>query len=407
MKFRRQLLRVVPAITSFALVAILGSAQSLAQNAYIANELSDNVTVIDTRTNTVVGSPTTVGNSPWGVAVAPDGVEVYVANINSGTVSVIDARTNTVTATFHAGSNPYGVAVSPDGSRLYVMNDLLPATVTVLDAATGATVATIPIASGNTAAGIAVLPDGSKVYAPLLCCNAAAAVIDPMTNAVIATIATPNTFNALQAAFSPDGARAYVPQTRFPPPGGEVTNPVLTVIDVATNAVIDTVVLGNTEGFVDAANGVVISPDGKKVYVINELYSGGPFFTSQLSIVDTATDAIIGTIAIPEGADAGISITPDGGKLYVVNTDANSVTVVDTATNTATAVIPVGAFPNSVGNFIQPAPKFAGTPGRPSCYGVSASALTRQYGGLNNAAAELGDPSVDALQNAIMEFCEG
>ena len=65
----------------------------------------------------------------------------------------------------------------------------------------------------------------------------------------------------------------------------------------------------------DAANGVVISPDGKKVYVINELYSGGPFFTSQLSIVDTATDAIIGTIAIPAGAAAGISITPDGEAL--------------------------------------------------------------------------------------------
>jgi YVTN family beta-propeller protein len=175
---------------------------------------------------------------------------------------------------------------------------------------------------------------------------------------------------------------------------------------VATNAVIDTVVLGSTEGFADAANGVVISPDGKKVYVINELYSGGPFFTSQLSIVDTATDAIIGTIAIPAGAAAGISITPDGGKLYVVNTDANSVTVVDTATNAATAVIPVGNFPISVGNFIQPAPRFAGTPGKANCHGQSVSALAQQYGGLNNAAAALSFSSVSALQNAIETYCE-
>jgi hypothetical protein len=35
------------------------------------------------------------------------------------------------------------------------------------------------------------------------------------------------------------------------------------------------------------------------------------------------------------------------------------------------------------------------------------SALARQYGGLNAAAATLGYPSVQALQNAIMEFCEG
>src|SRR5262249_31096295 len=49
-------------------------------------------------------------------------------------------------------------------------------------------------------------------------------------------------------------------------------------------------------------------------------------------------------------------------------------------------------------------PIFAGTPGKPNCFGKSVSALVRQYGGLNAAAAALGFPSVRALQNAIMEF---
>jgi len=35
MKSRRQLLRIVPAITAFALAAVLGSAQCFAQNAYV------------------------------------------------------------------------------------------------------------------------------------------------------------------------------------------------------------------------------------------------------------------------------------------------------------------------------------------------------------------------------------
>jgi hypothetical protein len=52
-------------------------------------------------------------------------------------------------------------------------------------------------------------------------------------------------------------------------------------------------------------------------------------------------------------------------------------------------------------------PTFAGTPGKANCHGQSVSALAKQFGGLNNAAAELGYPSVDALQNAIMEFCGG
>ena len=50
---------------------------------------------------------------------------------------------------------------------------------------------------------------------------------------------------------------------------------------------------------------------------------------------------------------------------------------------------------------------FAGTPGKPNCFGQSVSALARQYGGFDAAAEALGYPSVRALQKAILEFCEG
>jgi Beta-propeller repeat len=49
---------------------------------------------------------------------------------------------------------------------------------------------------------------------------------------------------------------------------------------------------------------------------------------------------------------------------------------------------------------------FAGTPGTPNCHGESVSALARQFGGLDAAAAALGFPTVQALQDAIREFCE-
>jgi hypothetical protein len=52
-------------------------------------------------------------------------------------------------------------------------------------------------------------------------------------------------------------------------------------------------------------------------------------------------------------------------------------------------------------------PVFAGTPGKANCHGQSVSALARQFGGLNAAAADLGFTSVGALQDAILEFCEG
>jgi len=55
---------------------------------------------------------------------------------------------------------------------------------------------------------------------------------------------------------------------------------------------------------------------------------------------------------------------------------------------------------------LVPLKAFAGTPGKANCYGQSVSALTKQYGGLNNAAAALGYLNVSALQNAIEAYCE-
>jgi YVTN family beta-propeller protein len=400
-------LRISGLIAAFALAGLLGSAQALAQNAYIANLVSNNVSVIDTKTNTVTAT-IPVGNSPWGVAVSPDGGKVYVTVINgtertsgvSGGVAVIDTRTNTVIATFAAGNDPTGVAVGPNGGRLYVANDTSPPGVTVIDTATGATIATIP--TGGATAGVTVSPDGKKVYAVNLGTGEdAVSVIDAATNAVVATISTPGKWNAYQAAFSPDGTRAYLSESFI----GQ--GPVLTVIDVATSAVVDTILLGSAPNFVVAAEGVVVSPDGKRVYVVNFLPSGQSFFYSQVSVIDTATDGIVAAIPVAAGASAGISITPDGTKIYVINTDANSVTVIDAATNATTAIIPVGNFPITEGVFIQPAPRFAGTPGKANCHGQSVSALAKQYGGLNAAASALGFSSIGALQNAILAFCGG
>ncbi|KBV53751.1 PE-PGRS family protein PE_PGRS17, partial [Mycobacterium tuberculosis NRITLD37] len=50
---------------------------------------SGTVSVIDPTTNTVTGSPITVGTAPTGVAVNPVTGEVYVTNFAGDTVSVI------------------------------------------------------------------------------------------------------------------------------------------------------------------------------------------------------------------------------------------------------------------------------------------------------------------------------
>ena len=166
----------------------------------------------------------------------------------------------------------------------------------------------------------------------------------------------------------------------------------VSVIATATNTIIATIPVGRDP------IGVAVSRDGSKAYVADDLIPG------TVSVIDTATNTVTATIPVG-GGPVSAAVSPDGSKVYVANTFSSSVSVIDTVTNTVIATIPVGSTPIAFGIFIQPAPRFAGTPGKANCYGKSVSALVRQYHGLNAAAAALGFPSVKALQKAILEYC--
>ncbi len=68
---------------------------------------------------------------------------------------------------------------------------------------------------------------------------------------------------------------------------------------------------------------------------------------STVSVINTATNTVSATI--PVGAyPFGVSVSPDGSKVYVANMDAGTVSVINTATNTVTATIPVGTDPYGI-----------------------------------------------------------
>ncbi len=113
-----------------------------------------------TASNTVTATIPT-GTSPYGVAVTPDGRHAYVTNNDSNSVSVIDTASNTVTATIPAEKDPRGVAVTPDGRHAYVANSVS-ASVSVIDTASNTVTATIP--TGTSPRGVAVTPDGRHAY---------------------------------------------------------------------------------------------------------------------------------------------------------------------------------------------------------------------------------------------------
>jgi large repetitive protein len=53
-----------------------------------------------------------------------------------------------------------------------------------------------------------------------------------------------------------------------------------------------------------------------------------------VSVIDSATNTVVATIPVGQ-CPSGVAITPNGAFVYVVNNFANTLSVIDTATNTA------------------------------------------------------------------------
>jgi YVTN family beta-propeller protein len=67
-----------------------------------------------------------------------------------------------------------------------------------------------------------------------------------------------------------------------------------------------------------------------------------------VSVIDTATNTVVTTIPVGVNPE-GVAITPDGTRAYVTNNTSNTVSVIDTTTNTVFAtIIPFGPGPSGV-----------------------------------------------------------
>src|SRR5260370_1116421 len=136
-----------------------------AQKDYTAHEAvsTGRVSVMGTGTN-MMSSTLGVAAFPFGVAVTPDGSKVYLTHIGANIVSVIDTTTNTVIGSpIHVGFLPYGLAATPDGSKVFAANHgARDNSVSVIDTAAKTVSATIPVCSPPT--GAAVTPAGSPIY---------------------------------------------------------------------------------------------------------------------------------------------------------------------------------------------------------------------------------------------------
>ena len=109
----------------------------------------------------------------------------------------------------------------------------------------------------------------------------------------------------------------------------------VSVIDTATNTVVGLPIPVGNGPFA-----VAVTPDGTKVYVANT--------TGNVSVIHTATKTLVKTVSLG-GQPIAVAVTPDGAKVYVVNTGiSDNVSVIHRPGNTVVATIPVGALPRGV-----------------------------------------------------------
>jgi len=73
----------------------------------------------------------------------------------------------------------------------------------------------------------------------------------------------------------------------------------------------------------------------------------GLFKDDAVAVIDTAQNKVLSTIAVPKGPH-GLVVTPDGRKVYVSSDGASTVSVIDTAADRVVASIDVGANPHGL-----------------------------------------------------------
>jgi YVTN family beta-propeller protein len=104
--------RYLQAAAGFLVTA--ATVASAAPFAYVANEESGTVSVIDTATDKVVRD-IPAGKKPRGMALSKDGKHLYVSDQPKNVLDVIDVDKGEIVGTVALGESPEGVGISPDG----------------------------------------------------------------------------------------------------------------------------------------------------------------------------------------------------------------------------------------------------------------------------------------------------
>ena len=290
---------------------------------YVTNAWSDTVSVIDAGSLQVVQTLST-GFEPTGIVIDRGGVALYVANRLSGDVSVINLKTAQETKRLLAGRGASYLALSPDGKWIYCAH-IYPnpgafrtqpvSEITVIDTARQSVVERKLLHNVAGAFHVAVSADGK-----------------------LGAVAQLRPKNLIPLAHVEHGWVFGDSLTLF---GQDVGEPIQVPID-------------ELDRYYALPWGVAIAPDKSKIFLttagsesvtvidvghlLNTVRSRRQPFANDLSASADYVEA-----RIPVGHNPrGVLLSTDGKRLYVANRLDDNIAVIDTATDKVASTIDLG-----------------------------------------------------------------
>ncbi|HWB10124.1 MAG TPA: cytochrome D1 domain-containing protein [Pirellulales bacterium] len=314
------------------------------QKLYVANSAGDDIHVIDTATNRVIGR-VAVGPQPHGLAATAAGDLLLITIENtggdSGELVWFDPRTDKVTRRLTIGPRPNQLACTPDGRLACVPCD--DASWWVIDTRRGEVMSKIP--TGGRPHNTLSSPDGRRMYlGPKGSYHVL--IADMQTHKLIGEI--PLSDAPRPIALSRDEKRLYANVDTLI--GFEVCDVPARKVIHRVEATVPAELLRTTS----RSHGIALTPEEKELWMCD-------VFHDRTYVFDLTVEPPhqVATIAM-QGGGYWICFSPDGRFCYISERIGNTVAVIDTSSRQIVARIAVGRVPKRVLVVTPPAETAAG-----------------------------------------------
>ena len=284
------------------------------QYAYIADNATNSILVVNVPTNTVIQTISLTVNGPYSTTVAASGNDLYISHYPiatgaaTGAIAIMNLSNDVVVGSITANVfNPLSLSINPANTIGYLIDGYHSYLIAVT-MATKATTTYSGAAIGNSIwmRGAALTPNGNYLYITNLESSGDASgengnvmIWSTATDTLVSTIVNGNIFNPYDIAIAPNGQYAYI---------ANYGNGNVLILSLVTNTIVGAI----NSGKLNDPQAVAFSPGGTIAYVAN----GGASSGGNVLIISTATNTIVGAVSgasFKKGDDAaglGIAFGP-------------------------------------------------------------------------------------------------